>query len=58
MNTKQLEYFLELSQVLNYRRASERLGITQPTLSKAIGHLESDLGFPLFAKSVGSVTID
>lgn len=57
MNTKQLEYFLELSQVLNYRRASERLGITQPTLSKAIGHLESDLGFPLFAKSGRSICL-
>ena len=57
MNTKQLEYFLELSQVLNYRRASERLGITQPTLSKAIGHLERDLGFPLFAKSGRSICL-
>ena len=51
MNTKQLEYFLELSQVLNYRRASE------PTLSKAIGHLETDLGFPLFAKSGRSICL-
>ena len=57
MNTKQLEYFLELAQVLNYRRASERLGITQPTLSKAMEHLENDLGFPLFAKSGRSICL-
>ena len=36
MNTKQVEYFLELTQTLNYRQASEKLGITQPTLSKAM----------------------
>ena len=57
MNTKQLEYFLELAQVLNYRRASERLGITQPTLSKAMEHLENDLGFPLFARSGRSICL-
>ena len=57
MNTKQLEYFLELAQVLNYRRASERLGITQPTLSKAMEHLENDLGFPLFARSGRSISL-
>lgn len=47
MNTKQVEYFLELTQALNYRQASEKLGITQPTLSKAMQHLENDLGFSL-----------
>ena len=57
MNTKQLEYFLELAQVLNYRRASERLGITQPTLSKAMEHLENDLGFSLFARSGRSISL-
>ena len=57
MNTKQLEYFLELAQALNYRRASERLGITQPTLSKAMEHLENDLGFPLFARSGRSISL-
>lgn len=50
MNTKQVEYFLELAQSLNYRRASEKLGVTQPTLSKAMQHLEADLGFSLFYK--------
>ena len=31
MNTKQVEYFLELTQTLNYRQASEKLGIAQAT---------------------------
>ena len=57
MNTKQVEYFLELIQTLNYRQASEKLGITQPTLSKAMQHLENDLGFSLFYKQGRSIRL-
>ena len=57
MNTNQLEYFLELAQTLNYRRAAEKIGITQPTLTKAIQHLEGDLGFPLFLKQGRSIRL-
>lgn len=57
MNTKQVEYFLELTQALNYRQASEKLGITQPTLSKAMQHLENDLGFSLFYKQGRSIRL-
>lgn len=57
MNTKQLEYFLELGQTLNYRRAAEKIGVTQPTLTKAIQHLEKDLGFSLFAKQGRSIQL-
>lgn len=57
MNTKQLEYFLELSQTLNYRQASERLGATQPTLTKAMQHLERELGFALFSKQGRSIRL-
>ena len=57
MNTKQVEYFLELTQTLNYRQASEKLGITQPTLSKAMQHLENDLGFSLFYKQGRSIRL-
>ena len=57
MNTNQLEYFLELAQTLNYRRAAEKIGITQPTLTKAIQHLEKDLGFPLFLKQGRSIQL-
>lgn len=57
MNTKQLEYFLELSQTLNYRQAAERLGVTQPTLTKAMQHLEQELGFALFSKQGRSIRL-
>ena len=33
MNTKQMEYILELAQVLNFNRAAENLFISQPTLT-------------------------
>ena len=33
MNLRQLEYFLVLSEELNYHQAAERLFIAQPTLS-------------------------
>ena len=40
----ELTYFLELSQSLNMSRASERLGISQPSLSLAIKRLEKSVG--------------
>ena len=35
---RQLRYFAVLGEELNYRRAAERLFITQPALSTAIKH--------------------
>ncbi len=50
MNTTQIEYLMELCRTLNYSRAAENLEISQPTLSKAMKHLESELHFSLFEK--------
>ncbi|TYB90208.1 LysR family transcriptional regulator [Oceaniovalibus sp. ACAM 378] len=44
MNFKQLEAFYWLSQIQNYRRTAERLGLTQPAVSARIQGLETDLG--------------
>ena len=41
---------LALAEEQNFTRAAERLGITQPALSKQIGELESRLGFPVFIR--------
>jgi DNA-binding transcriptional LysR family regulator len=38
-----IKYFLKTAETLNVTRASEQLGITQPTLSYAIKRLESEL---------------
>lgn len=43
-------YFLEVARTQNLTRASERLGITQPSLSLAIQRLETKLGRPLLVR--------
>lgn len=44
---RRLHYFQRLAIELNFRRAAEKLGITQPALSRAISLLESDVGTKL-----------
>ena len=52
MNYNYLRYFSVLAQVEHYTLAAARLGISQPSLSSAIHHLESELGdVRLFEKS-------
>lgn len=52
-----LSYFLELSSTLNFSRASERIGISQPSLSVAIKRLEQAIGTELFIRSKNGVTL-
>ncbi|MCA0928073.1 hydrogen peroxide-inducible genes activator [Ruegeria profundi] len=44
---KQLSYFVALTEAQHYRRAAERLGISQPSLSQQIAGLETTLGVEL-----------
>jgi len=48
MEIRQLEYFMAVSKELHFTRASEKLGVTQPTLSHQIKALETEVGMPLF----------
>lgn len=48
---KQLEYFSEVCNVGNFRRAAEKLDISQPTLTAQISALESNLDVTLFERS-------
>lgn len=57
MNTTQLQYFLALSQTLNYSVASQQLYVTQPTLSRSIMALEDEIGAKLFFRESGNVSL-
>lgn len=48
MELQQVRYFLALSRTLNFTRAAEEAGVTQPALTRAIQQLEAELGGPLF----------
>jgi DNA-binding transcriptional LysR family regulator len=52
-----LRYFAVLGEELNYRRAAERLFITQPALSTAIKQLEHQFGIVLFTRSTREVAL-
>lgn len=52
-----LQYFEVLSSELNFRRAAERLYISQPALSAAIRQLEHQIGDRLFDRDTRSVAL-
>lgn len=53
----ELQYFIEVAQSSNFSRASERLGISQPSLSLAIKRLENNVGVDLFDRHRHGVTL-
>jgi DNA-binding transcriptional LysR family regulator len=58
MELTQLEYFSVVARTEHFTEAAEELGITQPTLSRAISRLERDLGLPLFDQRGRSVRLN
>jgi DNA-binding transcriptional LysR family regulator len=54
---RQLRYFAVLGEELNYRRAAEKLFITQPALSTAIKQLEHQFGVLLFTRNTREVSL-
>lgn len=57
MNTRQLQYALMLYENLNFSLVAEKLGITQPALSKQILNLETELGVKLFDRTTTPVSV-
>lgn len=51
MNTKQMEYILELAQTGNFNRAAENLYVSQPTITYQIRAVEEEIGFRIFDRS-------
>ena len=52
-----MRYFLAVAREENMTRASETLRVTQPTLSKALGALEDELGKKLFERHSFSISL-
>ena len=52
MNTKQIDYVLEIAKTKNFNRAAENLFISQPALSYQIKLVEDEIGFLIFERSV------
>jgi DNA-binding transcriptional LysR family regulator len=57
MKLNQLRYFSILAEDLHFRKAAERLGITQAPLSLAIQELERELGGQLFHRTRRKVAL-
>ena len=57
MNIKQLEYFVDLSQTLNFTKTAQNFYISQTAITKQIQCLEKDLEIPLFIRSKKSVEL-
>jgi len=57
MTLQQLLYFVAVAETRHFTRAAERAHVAQPSLSKQIQTLESELGAPLFSRARGHVAL-
>lgn len=58
MELNQIRYFVLTAQLQNMTKAAQRLGISQPSLSKSLSKLEADLGTVLFDRSGKKISLN
>lgn len=51
MHLSQMKYFITIAEHLSYTKAADKLGVSQPTLSRHIMLMEQELGTPLFTRT-------
>jgi DNA-binding transcriptional LysR family regulator len=51
MNTKQIDYCIELAKTQNFSRGAENMFVSQPTFSYQIKLLEEEVGFAIFERN-------
>lgn len=57
MELRHLRYFLAVAEELSFRRAAERLHLTQPSLSEQIRQLEAEIGARLLDRDTHRVSL-
>ena len=58
MNFFQLQNFQAVARLGNISKAAEELHMTQPNLSSSLTRLEDELGFPLFERRKGKISLN
>lgn len=54
---QQLAYFVAVAEFRHFTQAAESLGVAQPSLSKQIRTLETELGAPLLSRARGNIAL-
>ncbi|REE96029.1 LysR family transcriptional regulator [Thermomonospora umbrina] len=57
MQLQQLSYFVAVAETRHFTQAAEALRVAQPSLSKQIRALETELGASLFSRARGNITL-
>ncbi|WP_126227674.1 LysR family transcriptional regulator [Burkholderia ambifaria] len=57
MEIKALHCFLHVAETLSFHRASERLAMSQPVVTRTISHLEDQFGVKLFTRTTRRVAL-